>query len=119
MIGRHRRDGVAHPPSWREPPAPIDIRSSPVTSTNDRHYFGTPTTVEKVSREHTMAAASSLTRWSGTAAVLGGLSTTFVSGLFPPLSSPNDGTSTSCALACFVPIVTLSTGTRPRERSNG
>src|SRR5215217_2325739 len=119
MIGRHRRDGVAHPPSWREPPAPIDIRSSPVTSTNDRHYFGTPSTVEKVSHEHTMAAASSLIRWSGTAAVLGACPPPSFLDFSRPCLHPTTGNSTSCARACFVPIVTLSTGTRPRERSNG
>jgi hypothetical protein len=44
-----------------------------------------------VSCEDSMAAASSLIRWGETAAVLGGLSTTFVTGLLPPLSSPNEG----------------------------
>ena len=37
-----------------------------------------------------MAAASSLLRWGGSAALLGGLSTTFVGGLLAPLYSPND-----------------------------
>jgi hypothetical protein len=91
MVDQRGRDGVAHTPSRREPPAPIDIRSSPETSTNGRHYIGMPTTVVKVSREHSMAAASSLIRWGGTAAMLGGLSTTFVTGLLPPLSSSNEG----------------------------
>ena len=34
-----------------------------------------------------MAAASSLVRWGGAAALLGGLSTTFIGGLLPPLYS--------------------------------
>src|SRR5215207_963449 len=119
MVDRHRRDGVAHPLSWREPPAPIDMRSSPETSTNGRHYIGTPTTVEKVSREHSMAAASSLIRWGGTAAVLGACPPPSFLAFSRPCLHPTKGNSTSCALACFVPIVTLSTDTRPREMSDG
>ena len=66
-----------------------------------------------------MAAASSLIRWGGTAAVLGGLSTSFVSGLLPPpVFTQRRGIAPSCSLACFVPIVTLSTDTRPKERSD-
>ena len=87
-----RRDGVAHPPSWREPPAPTGIRpTSAETSTKGRRFVGSPAGVEKVSSEDCAAAASSLIRWGGTAALLGGLSTTFVGGLLPPTYSPNDG----------------------------
>jgi hypothetical protein len=44
-----------------------------------------------VSSEDSIAAASSLIRWGGSATVLGGLSTTFVFELLPPHSSPNEG----------------------------
>ena len=91
MVGQ-RRDGVAHPPSWREPPAPTGMRPpSPETSTKGRRFVGTLAGVEKVSSEDCVAAASSLIRWGGTAALLGGLSTTFVGNLLPPTYSPNDG----------------------------
>jgi hypothetical protein len=43
-----------------------------------RHFEGTPGGVEKVSSEEYFMAASSLVRWSGSAALLGGLSTVFV-----------------------------------------
>src|SRR5215216_4437926 len=67
-----RRDGVAHLPSWREPPAPTGMRpTSPETSTKGRRFVGTPAGVEKVSSEDCVAAASSLIRWGGTAALLG------------------------------------------------
>jgi hypothetical protein len=56
------------------------------TSTKGRRFVGTPAGVEKVSSEYSMAA-SSLIRWSGSATLLGGLSTTFVGGLLPPLYS--------------------------------
>ena len=46
----------------------------------DREMVGT--------RVECIAAASSLVRWGGSAAALGGLSTTFVWGLLPPLYSP-------------------------------
>jgi hypothetical protein len=36
-------------------------------------------------------AVLSLVRWSGAAALLGGLSTTFVGGLFPSHYPPKDG----------------------------
>src|SRR5215204_2893495 len=67
-----RRDGVAHLPSWREPPAPTGMRpTSPETSTKGRRFVGTPAGVEKVSSEDCVAAASSLIRWGGTGALLG------------------------------------------------
>ncbi|MCD6054915.1 MAG: hypothetical protein K0Q96_2107 [Rubrobacteraceae bacterium] len=53
--------------------------------------MGTRPCVEKVSSEDYMAAASSLVRWGGAAAVLGGLSTSYVSGLLSPPSSSNEG----------------------------
>jgi hypothetical protein len=87
-----RRDGVAHLPSWREPPAPTGMRpTSPETSTKGRRFVGSPAGVEKVSSEDCAAAASSLIRWGGTAALLGGLSTTLVGSLLPPTYPPNDG----------------------------
>ena len=86
-----RRDGVAHPPSWREPPAPTGVRpTSSEISTKGRRAYKTPAGVEKVSSKDCVAA-SSLIRWGGTAALLGGLSTTFVGSLLPPTYSPNDG----------------------------
>ena len=86
-----RRDGVAHLPSWREPPAPTGMRpTSSEASTKGRHFVGTPAGVEKVSSEDCVAA-SSLIRWGGTAALLGGLSTTLVGSLLPPTYPSNDG----------------------------
>ncbi len=85
-----RFDEVGRTSSWREPPGPIGLRHSPETSTKGRRSTGTTVSAEKVPNEDSMAA-SSLIRWGGTAAVLGGFSTTFVSGLLPPLSSPNEG----------------------------
>jgi hypothetical protein len=46
-----------------------------------KHFEGTPGGVEKVSSEEYFMAASSLVRWSGSAALLGGLSTVFVDGV--------------------------------------
>ena len=69
----------------------LDTRHSPETSTKGRCSIGVPAGVEKVSSEDSMAATWSLVRWGGSAAVLGGLSTTFVGGLLPPLHSPDDG----------------------------
>ena len=85
-----RSDGVGYISSRRGPPGPIGMRPTPETSTKGRRVVGTPAGVEKVSSEECMAA-SSLTRWGGSAAVLGGLSTTFVSGLLPSHYPPNDG----------------------------
>jgi hypothetical protein len=71
MVVEGRRD-------QRRPPGPVGIRrSSSETSTKGRRFEGTPAGVEKVSSEDSIAA-SSLVRWSGSAAVLGGLSTVFV-----------------------------------------
>ena len=91
MVDQPRFDTVAHTHSWSGGSAPTGIRPSPETSTKHRRTIGTLAGVEAVSSEEAMGAASSLIRWGGIAAVLGGLSTTFVSGLLPPLSSPNDG----------------------------
>lgn len=61
------------------PPDPVGIRRPfPETSTKGRRFEGTPGGVEKVSSEEYFMAASSLVRWSGSAALLGGLSTVFV-----------------------------------------
>ncbi len=61
------------------PPDPVGIRRPPPeTSTKGRHFEGTPGGVEKVPSEEYFVAASSLVRWSGSAALLGGLSTVFV-----------------------------------------
>ena len=86
-----RSDGVEHISSRRGPPGPIDMPHTPETSTKGRRLIGgTPAGVEKASSEEYMAA-SSLIRWGGSATVLGGLSTTFVSGLLPSPYPPNDG----------------------------
>jgi hypothetical protein len=81
-----RCDGVGHTSSQRGPPEPIGMRHSPETSAKGRRFVGTPAGVEKVSSEYSMAA-SSLIRWGGSATLFGGLSTTFVGGLLPPLYS--------------------------------
>jgi hypothetical protein len=85
-----RFDGVGRTSSRRGPPGPIDMPVTPETSTKARRVVGTPAGVEKVSSEECMAA-SSLIRWGGPAAVLGGLSTTFVRELLPSHYPPNDG----------------------------
>jgi hypothetical protein len=73
MMGKEARRGQSGPPG------PIGIRRpSPETSTRGRHFEGTPGGVERVSSEEYFLAASSLVRWSGSAALLGGLSTVFV-----------------------------------------
>src|SRR5918993_3467878 len=85
-----RSDGVGHISSRRGPPGPIDMPHTPETSTKARRVVDTPAGVEKISSEECMAA-SSLIRWGGPAAVLGGLSTTFVKGLLPSPYPPDDG----------------------------
>jgi hypothetical protein len=73
-------------------PGPTGIRRpSPETSTKGRHFEGTPAGVEKVSSEDSIAAASSLVRWSGSAALLGGLSTVFVDEVLPFHQSKSKG----------------------------
>ena len=72
------------------PPGPVNIRPSPQSSTKGRRFEGTPAGVEKASSEDCMAA-SSLIRWGGCAAVLGGLSTAFVGGFFPSHPSKSEG----------------------------
>jgi len=90
MVDQRRFDGVAHTPLWRGPLYPIGVQPYPETPTEDRRSIDVQAGVEKVSSEDFMAAASSLTRWGGAAAVLGGLSATFVSEFLPPLYPPND-----------------------------
>jgi hypothetical protein len=66
------------------PPGSIGIRRpSPETSTKGRRFEATPAGVEKVSGEEYFMAASSLVRWGGSAALLGGLSTAFVDEVVP------------------------------------
>jgi hypothetical protein len=89
MVDQRRFDGVDHNTAWRGPLSPIDVQPYLETPTEDRRSIDTPAGVEKVSGEDFMAVASSLTRWGGAAAVLGGLSTTFVGGLLPPLDASN------------------------------
>jgi len=72
------------------PPGPIGIRPPPETLTKGRRFVGTQAGVEKVPSEDSVSI-SCLVRWSGSAALLGGLSTTFVGGLFPSHYPPNDG----------------------------
>jgi len=78
-----RCDGVGLANQRRGPLGPIGMRHSPETSSKGRRFVGTPAGVEKVSSEYSMAA-SSLIWWSGSATLLGGLSTAFVRGLLPP-----------------------------------
>ena len=91
MVDQRGFDGVGRTASWRGPPGLIGVRPTPETSTKCRRFIDTPAAgVEKVSSEEYMAAWS-LIWWDGPAVVLGGLSTTFVGELLPPLYSPNDG----------------------------
>ena len=89
MVDQRRFDGIAHTTAWRGLLSPIGVQPYLETPTEDRRSIDTPDGVEKVSSEDTMAA-SSLTRWGGAAAVLGGLSAIFVPDLLPPLYPPND-----------------------------
>jgi hypothetical protein len=68
--GRRGQSGLPGPTGIRRP--------SPETPTKGRRFGGTPGGVEKVSSEEYSMAASSLVRWGGCAAVLGGLSTVFI-----------------------------------------
>ena len=63
------------------------------TSAQSRSFSGSAAGVEKVSRQEYSLAASSLIRWSGTAAVVGGLSTAFVEALLPPVDQPKQDES--------------------------
>jgi hypothetical protein len=73
------------------PPGPIGVRRPPPeTSTKGRRFEGTPAGVEKVSSEDSIAA-SSLVRWGGSAALLGGLSTVFVDEVLPFHQSKSKG----------------------------
>jgi hypothetical protein len=86
-----RFDGLGRANQKHGPPGPMGMQHSLETSRKGKGFVGTPACEEKVSREDHSTAASSLTRWGGCAAILGGLSTTFVWGLLPPPSSPNEG----------------------------
>ena len=66
------------------------------TTRSGRHtttlpFEGTPGGVEKVSSEEYVMAASSLVRWSGSAALLGGLSAVFVDEVMPFHRSKSKG----------------------------
>ena len=61
------------------------------TSSRGRRLIGPPAGVGKASGEDCCVAASSLTRWGGCAAVLGGLSTAFVGEFFPFHHSKSEG----------------------------
>jgi len=91
MVDERRFDAVDHTTGWRGPLSPVDVQLNLETPTEDRRSIDTPAGVEKVSGEDYMAAASSLTRWGGAAAVLGGLSTAFVGWLLHPLDSSSAG----------------------------
>jgi hypothetical protein len=71
------------------------MRHLPETSAQSRNISGSVAGAgpEKVSREAYSAAASSLIRWGGTAAVVGGVSTAFVGALLPPFKQPKEGES--------------------------
>jgi hypothetical protein len=71
------------------------MRHLPETSAQSRIFSGSAAGAgpEKVSREAYSAAASSLIRWGGTAAVVGGLSTGFVGALIPPFKQPREDES--------------------------
>jgi hypothetical protein len=64
------------------------MRHLPKTSAQSRSFSGSAAGVEKVSREGYSVAASSLVRWGGTAAVVGGVSTAFVGALLPRFNQP-------------------------------
>jgi hypothetical protein len=71
------------------------MRHLPETSAQSRSFSGSAAGAgpEKVSREAYAVAASSLTRWGGTAAVVGGLSTAIVGELLPPFNQPKEDES--------------------------
>lgn len=69
------------------------MRQLPETSARSRSFSGSAAGVEKVSREAYSVAASSLIRWGGTAAVVGGLSTAFVEERLPPVDQPKQDES--------------------------
>ena len=85
-----RFDGLGGANQRHGPPGPIGMRHSPETSRKGRRLIGTPADVDKASSEDHSMAASSLIRWGGSAAILGGLSTTFVRGLLPPVYPPRE-----------------------------
>src|SRR5215208_8074740 len=60
MVDQPRFDTVAHTPSWSGASAPTGIRPSPETSTKHRRSIGTLASVEVVSSEEAMGAASCL-----------------------------------------------------------
>lgn len=71
MVDQRRFDTVAHTPSWSGWSAPIGIRPSREISAKHRRSIGMLATVEMVSSEEAMGAASTLIRWGGAAAILG------------------------------------------------
>jgi hypothetical protein len=75
----------------RSAPGQMGTSSLSETSSRGRRLISAPAGVGKASGEDCCVAASSLTRWGGCAAVLGGVSTAFVGGFFPPHHSKSKG----------------------------
>src|SRR5215210_1893205 len=113
MADQRRFDGIAHTTAWRGLLSPIGVQPYLETPTEDRRSIDTPDGVEKVSSEDTIAAASSLTRWGGAAAVLGACPPLSFLSFSHPSIHPTTGNSTCCVQACFVPNVTPGGDTRP------
>jgi hypothetical protein len=75
----------------RGTPGQMGTRPFRETSSKGRHPVGAPDAVGKASSEDCSVAASSLIRWGGCAAVLGGVSTAFAGGFFPSHHSEGKG----------------------------
>ena len=75
----------------RSAPGKMGTLSLSETSSRGRRPISAPPGVGKASGEDCCAAASSLTRWGGCAAVLGGVSTAFVGEFFPSHHSKSKG----------------------------
>jgi hypothetical protein len=75
----------------RGTPGQMGTRPIRETSSKGRHLVGAPDAVGKASGEDCSVAASSLIRWGGCAAVLGGLSTAFVGEVLPLHHSKSKG----------------------------
>ncbi len=75
----------------RGTPGQMGARPLRETPPKGRHLVGTPPGIGKASGENCSAAASSLIRWGGCAAMLGGLSTAFAGGFFPSYQSKSKG----------------------------
>ena len=84
---RRGADGLGR----RGTPGQMGARPFREASSKGRHLVGAPAGVGKASGEDCCGAASSLTRWGGCAAVLGGLSTPFVGEFFPSHHSKSEG----------------------------